>query len=66
MTHPEPRAGAGGEDGDESVPAPDGPAPDGETGTTVGTGSVLGIGCVVAVIVLVLVAFAVRWLTGGW
>jgi hypothetical protein len=34
--------------------------------TTVGTGSALGIGCVVALVALVLVAFAVRWLTGAW
>jgi hypothetical protein len=34
--------------------------------TTVGTGSVLGLGCVVTVILLVLVALAIRWFTGGW
>jgi hypothetical protein len=34
--------------------------------TTVGTGSVLGLGCVVAVVVLVLVAVAIRWFGGGW
>jgi hypothetical protein len=34
--------------------------------TTVGTGSMLGLGCVVAVILLVLVALAIRWLGGGW
>jgi hypothetical protein len=39
---------------------------DAEASTTVGTGSVLGLGCVVAVILLVLVALAIRWFTGGW
>jgi hypothetical protein len=34
--------------------------------TTVGTGSVLGLGCVVTVIVLVLAALAIRWFGGGW
>jgi hypothetical protein len=34
--------------------------------TTVGTGSVLAIGCLVAVVLLVIVAFAVRWAGGGW
>ena len=34
--------------------------------TTVGTGSMLGIGCLVTVILLVLVAFAIRWFAGGW
>jgi hypothetical protein len=32
----------------------------------VGTGSMLGLGCVVAVILLVLVALAIRQFTGGW
>jgi len=34
--------------------------------TTVGTGSMLGIGCLVTVILLVLVAIAVRWFAGSW
>ena len=34
--------------------------------TTVGTGSMLGIGCLVTVILLVLVAFAIRWFAGSW
>jgi hypothetical protein len=34
--------------------------------TTVGTGSMLGLGCVVIVILLVLVALAIRWFGGGW
>jgi hypothetical protein len=34
--------------------------------TTVGTGSMLGIGCIVAVILLVLVAFAIRRFAGSW
>jgi hypothetical protein len=33
---------------------------------TVGTGSVLGIGCLAAVILLVLVALVFRWIGGGW
>jgi hypothetical protein len=34
--------------------------------TTVGTGSMLGLGCVVIVILLVLVALAIRWFGGSW
>jgi len=34
--------------------------------TTVGTGSVLGIGCLVAVVLLVVIAFAFRLLGGTW
>jgi hypothetical protein len=34
--------------------------------TTVGTGSALAIGCIVAVLVLVVAAFAARWLLGVW
>ena len=34
--------------------------------TTVGTGSMLGIGCLVTVILLVIVAFAIRWFAGSW
>ena len=41
-------------------------APDPVVSTTVGTGSMLGIGCLVTVILLVLVAFAIRWSAGGW
>jgi hypothetical protein len=41
-------------------------APDSVLSTTVGTGSMLGIGCLVTVILLVLVAFAVRWFAGSW
>ena len=44
----------------------DGPRPENPPVTTVGTGSALGIGCVIAVIVFVLVAFSVRWVTGSW
>ena len=51
---------AGRADGQQSVP-PELPA-----STTVGTGSMLGLGCVVAVILLVLVALAIRQFTGGW
>jgi hypothetical protein len=36
------------------------------TPSTVGTGSALAIGCITAVLALVAVALAVRWLTGGW
>ena len=50
----------GGSDGHQ------GALPDPAASTTVGTGSVLGLGCVVAVILLVLVALAIRWFTGGW
>ena len=41
-------------------------APDPVVSTTVGTGSMLGVGCLVTVILLVLVAFAIRWFTGSW
>jgi hypothetical protein len=40
--------------------------PDRVVSTTLGTGSVLGIGCLVAVILLVLVAFAIRRFAGSW
>jgi hypothetical protein len=40
--------------------------PDSAVSSTVGTGSTLGLGCVVLVILLVLVALAIRWFTGGW
>ncbi len=40
--------------------------PDRVVSTTVGTGSMLGIGCLVTVILLVLVAFAIRWFAGSW
>jgi hypothetical protein len=40
--------------------------PDPVASTTVGTGSMLGLGCVVTVILLVLAALAIRWLGGGW
>ena len=34
--------------------------------TTVGTGSALAIGCVVALVLIVLVALIVRWTGGAW
>ena len=40
--------------------------PDPAVSTTVGTGSMLGIGCLVTVILLVLVAIAIRWFAGSW
>ena len=40
--------------------------PDPVVSTTVGTGSMLGIGCLVTVILLVIVAFAIRWFAGSW
>jgi hypothetical protein len=43
-----------------------GTPPDAAASTTVGTGSVLGLGCVVALILLVIVALAIRWFAGGW
>ena len=48
--------------GTASPPSP----PDRVVSTTLGTGSVLGIGCLVAVILLVLVAFAIRRFAGSW
>jgi hypothetical protein len=50
----------GGSDGQPDIPS------DPVVSTTVGTGSMLGIGCLVTVILLVLVAFAIRWFTGSW
>ena len=43
-----------------------GVAPAPVVSTTTGTGSMLGIGCLVTVILLVLVAFAIRWFAGSW
>jgi hypothetical protein len=40
--------------------------PDSGVSTTIGTGSTLGIGCLVTVILLVLAAFAIRWFAGSW
>ena len=40
--------------------------PDPAASTTVGTGSMLGLGCVVMVILLVLIALAIRWFAGSW
>jgi hypothetical protein len=40
--------------------------PDHRPSTTVGTGSALGLGCVVAVVLFVLIALAARWLAGSW
>jgi hypothetical protein len=37
-----------------------------EPSSTVGTGSVLGLGCLVVVVVLVLLAIAFRLLGGRW
>jgi hypothetical protein len=36
------------------------------TVSTVGTGSVLAIGCIVLALLLVLIALAYRWLGGTW
>ena len=40
--------------------------PDRMVSTTVGTGSMLGLGCVVIVILLVVLALAIRRFAGGW
>jgi hypothetical protein len=53
-------------DPDDAVEGQQVVRPDPVVSTTVGTGSMLGLGCVMVVIVLVLVAFAVRWFAGGW
>jgi hypothetical protein len=50
----------GGSDGQPDIP------PHPVVSTTVGTGSMLGIGCLVAVILFVLVAFAIRRFAGSW
>jgi hypothetical protein len=36
------------------------------TPDTVGTGSVIAVGCIAAVVLLVLLALVVRWIAGGW
>lgn len=42
-------------------------APLGESeAPTVGTGSAIGVGCLILVVVLVLAALAYRWLGGTW
>ncbi len=48
------------------MPPTDAPELDTAPAPTVGTGSILGIGCVGVVIVVVIVALVVRWLTGVW
>jgi hypothetical protein len=55
-------------DADPDVGSDDQPdvPPGARVSTTVGTGSMLGIGCLVTVILLVLVAFAIRWFAGSW
>jgi hypothetical protein len=52
--------------GEEARPSEPDNSPISATDSTVGTGSALGIGCVIAVVVLVLLAIALRWLTGVW
>jgi hypothetical protein len=47
-------------DGPQTIP------PEPVVSTTVGTGSMLGLGCVAIVILLVLVALAIKWFTGSW
>ena len=44
----------------------EGPGPIVAPNTTVGTGSVLGGGCVAALVVFVLLALAARWLMSAW
>jgi hypothetical protein len=34
--------------------------------STVGTGSVLGIGCLIVVVLLIAIAIAFRWFGGSW
>ena len=57
----------------EANPEPDGEArgqqgapPDPKLSTTLGIGSMLGLGCLVTVILLVLVALAIRRFAGSW
>ena len=50
----------GGADGQQGVP------PEPRASTTVGTGSMVGLGCVIIVILLVLIALAIRWFAGSW
>jgi hypothetical protein len=38
----------------------------GDALSTVGTGSVLGIGCLVVVVLLIVIAIAFRWFGGSW
>jgi hypothetical protein len=48
---------------DTALPPTESPA---AAPATVGTGSALALGCIVAVVALVLLALAARWLAGAW
>jgi hypothetical protein len=51
---------------EDGADAQHGAPPEPAASTTVGTGSMLALGCVVTVILLVLIALAVRRFAGGW
>ncbi len=62
----DPGTDGAGDASQKSVPTADEPEPGATEGATVGTGSSLAVGCIAAIIVLVLVAIALRSLTGVW
>jgi hypothetical protein len=51
------------DDGDAAVEAP---MPEDPSASTVGTGSFIGIGCILIVLAFVLLALAYRWWGGTW
>ncbi len=59
-------SGAGGTEPETGRAATGETEPRNTIQSTVGTGSVLGIGCLVVVVLLVLVALIYRWLGGTW
>ena len=65
MNPPESRVNRGHDEASPTEVSTD-PERSASVASTVGTGSVLGIGCVVALVVFVIVAIAARWLMGGW
>jgi hypothetical protein len=65
MSVPEPRVDRGVDDA-SVVALQDESEQRDHSGSTVGTGSALGIGCLVALVLFVIVAIAARWLFGAW
>lgn len=65
MTSPAPRFD-GSDDDRSAVATPNELEQRSGSESTVGTGSALGVGCLAALVVFVIVAIAARWLTGAW
>jgi hypothetical protein len=62
MSEPESR----GETEDPALEVNGGVEPTPPRSSTLGTGSALGIGCIAVVVLMVMVAIAMRWVEGGW